>query len=92
MASGFGHFSREGRCYKFFTDYADCIKETDDPRKCRNEHEVFLQTPLQTLVAKGASRTLQRSRFAHCMLSAITFGLIHYRPLVSYILPMEKGL
>ena len=34
MASGFGAFGGEGRCYKFFQTFKECMKNTDDKFTC----------------------------------------------------------
>ena len=34
MASGFGAFGGEGRCYKFFQTFKECMKNTDDKFSC----------------------------------------------------------
>ena len=34
MASGFGAFGGEGRCYKFFQTFKECMKATDDKFTC----------------------------------------------------------
>ena len=35
MASGFGAFGGEGRCYNFFMTFKECMKNTDDKYTCK---------------------------------------------------------
>mmetsp|Transcript_28361 Transcript_28361/g.92620 ORF Transcript_28361/g.92620 Transcript_28361/m.92620 type:complete len:95 (+) Transcript_28361:1-285(+) len=43
MASGFGVSGHEGRCYKFWTTFSECMMNTDDPAQCMPKREDYLE-------------------------------------------------
>ena len=45
MSSGFGARGGTGRCYGFWTDFHDCMKQTDDPNTCIKAREASFSSP-----------------------------------------------
>eukprot|EP00960_Hanusia_phi_P043006 755815-Hanusia_phi.AAC.5 len=43
MSSGFGAKGGTGRCYGFWTDFHDCMKQTDDPNTCVKLREDYFE-------------------------------------------------
>ncbi|EKX46039.1 hypothetical protein GUITHDRAFT_70946 [Guillardia theta CCMP2712] len=41
MSSGFGARGGTGRCYGFWTDFHECMKQTDDPNTCIKAREAM---------------------------------------------------
>ncbi|KAK2076408.1 hypothetical protein QBZ16_000933 [Prototheca wickerhamii] len=43
MASGFGLRGGPNRCYAVYMDFSECMSKTDDPRKCNDYREDYLE-------------------------------------------------
>ena len=43
MSSGFGAFGGEGRCYKFWMSFKECMAETDDKMLCAPAKEDYIE-------------------------------------------------
>lgn len=43
MSSGFGIRGNTGRCYPNWLDFQQCMSETDDPHKCRELRDDYLE-------------------------------------------------
>ncbi|KAJ1493246.1 hypothetical protein T484DRAFT_1929730 [Baffinella frigidus] len=43
MASGFGAHGGVGRCYPFWQDFSNCVKNCEDPSHCMNQKEDYFE-------------------------------------------------
>ncbi|KAK9848560.1 hypothetical protein WJX84_008440 [Apatococcus fuscideae] len=43
MASGFGLKGGMSRCYPFWMDFSECMSKTDDPVKCKDFCDDYLE-------------------------------------------------
>ncbi|GMH32592.1 hypothetical protein BSKO_00426 [Bryopsis sp. KO-2023] len=43
MASGFGLTGNTGRCYPLWVDFSECISKTDNPNKCVDIRDDYLE-------------------------------------------------
>lgn len=43
MASGFGIHGGPGRCYPIWMDFSECMSKTEDPKKCADFRDDYLE-------------------------------------------------
>lgn len=69
MASGFGAHGGVGRCYPFWQDFSNCVKNCEDPSHCMNQKEVTLPRvrALPSAFGRGeaAAAALRRAGLCH---------------------------
>ena len=66
MASGFGAFGGEGRCYKFFQTFKECMKNTDDKFTCVPAGRRVLALRADRAVDAFAARRPRRTTTSAC--------------------------
>ena len=66
MASGFGAFGGEGRCYKFFQTFKECMKNTDDKFTCVPARPPRPRPPRRPRRRRRAARRPKRTTTSAC--------------------------